>query len=904
MPKISQLPTLETITTGSIIPVVENSITQKLSVGKLYEFLSGTLDQTFATEIELMLSASSLVTTSSFNAYTASANTSSLVTTSSFNSYTSSNDGKWNTLGGQTGSFVTEAETGSFVTNVSMFLSKSIFDTYTGSAANAVSSAINAATSSLSSSNAALDNIQLFTSSFNTFTSSVNSFSASVIATGSLINTFTSSINSFSASVRASGSIINTFTSSLNTFSASVIATGSIINTFTSSVNTTTASLNTFSASVNGKTGSFATTGSNTFTGNITMISSSNLILRGPGEDGFSGSGDIIWQDGNGSEMARLWKSADNHRLTVSFTGSHNSYIFGTLIHSINLAEFGDLYYVSKSSFNTFTSSNDSKVNSLINKTGSYATTSSLSSSGNIQISGHSIAITASDFAYPIIISANRIVFTGSVQVGTGGEGFHNYGTSKFFEDAFFYKEISSPTINKFLETSSFNTFTSSVNSTTQSLNNFTASVIATGSNINSFTASVNGKTGSFATTGSNTFIGNQTISGSLNITPTHTGSVQPSIGDSLEGGKVAYILTSSDTGYDPTLIKGIIVATTDQSTGIEWYNGAFTTTSATGTAIGTGLSNTDAIIASQGAVTTNYAAGLARAYGGGGYSDWYLPSKDELNQLYLNRVAIGGFASAFYWSSTEATQFFTWRQNLNTGVQDTLGKSGLMYVRAIRTFSIPALTVVALGGNTTISGSLTITGSVNISGSTNITQYLTVGGNIINSSTATSLTLDGENVTVTGDLSVGGNDIKSNIGTTAIRLSGSSVSMPGPVTVTGSLNVSGSFIVTGSARGNVVPITIVSSTASLDMTSGSYFTLTLANTTNTHIRATSITPGVNATLLITTGTNSSASLSSLLLQPSGSSYTASLGSGKKDVLSLVAFDSTNMYVVSTKAMQ
>ena len=200
MPKISQLPTLENITTGSIIPVVENSITQKLSVGKLFEFLSGALDETFATETELMLTASggsfntsSLVTTSSFNSHSSSVNnttqslnnstielntvsasvilTGSIIntfsssvntTTASLNSYTSSNDGKWNTLGGQTGSFITEAETSSFVTNVSMFLSKSAFDTYTGSAATAVSSAINAATSSLSSSNAALDNIQLF----------------------------------------------------------------------------------------------------------------------------------------------------------------------------------------------------------------------------------------------------------------------------------------------------------------------------------------------------------------------------------------------------------------------------------------------------------------------------------------------------------------------------------------------------------------------------------------------------------------------------------------------------------------------------------------------------------------------------------------------------------------------
>ena len=87
-------------------------------------------------------------------------------------------------------------------------------------------------------------------------------------------------------------------------------------------------------------------------------------------------------------------------------------------------------------------------------------------------------------------------------------------------------------------------------------------------------------------------------------------------------------------------------------------------------------------------------------------------------------------------------------------------------------------------------------------------------------------------------------------------------------------------------------------------MNLGSYFTLTLANTVTTHIRATNIAPGMSATLLITTGTNSTASLSPVLLQPSGSAYSASVGVSKKDVLSLISFDSTNMYVVSTKAMQ
>lgn len=71
----------------------------------------------------------------------------------------------------------------------------------------------------------------------------------------------------------------------------------------------------------------------------------------------------------------------------------------------------------------------------------------------------------------------------------------------------------------------------------------------------------------------------------------------------------------------------------------ITWYilTGSFplyqgTNRGAIGTAIGTGFSNTNTIITSQGIIATNYAAGLVRAYTGGGYTDWYLPSKEELN--------------------------------------------------------------------------------------------------------------------------------------------------------------------------------------------------------------------------------------------------------------------------------
>ena len=70
--------------------------------------------------------------------------------------------------------------------------------------------------------------------------------------------------------------------------------------------------------------------------------------------------------------------------------------------------------------------------------------------------------------------------------------------------------------------------------------------------------------------------------------------------------------------------------------------------------------------------------------------SGWRLPTKEELNTLYLNKDKIGGFATFYYWSSTETVNFnspFAWYQYFGSGNQDGANKNDAYYVRAIRAF-------------------------------------------------------------------------------------------------------------------------------------------------------------------------------------------------------------------------
>jgi hypothetical protein len=89
------------------------------------------------------------------------------------------------------------------------------------------------------------------------------------------------------------------------------------------------------------------------------------------------------------------------------------------------------------------------------------------------------------------------------------------------------------------------------------------------------------------------------------------------------------------------------------------------------------------------------YAARLCADLSISGYNDWYLPSKDELNKLYLNRGFIGGFTTGNYWSSTEVTpggmggdiSQDAYYLDFSTGGSGSTAKSNTYLVRAIKYF-------------------------------------------------------------------------------------------------------------------------------------------------------------------------------------------------------------------------
>jgi hypothetical protein len=187
-----------------------------------------------------------------------------------------------------------------------------------------------------------------------------------------------------------------------------------------------------------------------------------------------------------------------------------------------------------------------------------------------------------------------------------------------------------------------------------------------------------------------------------------------------------------------------------------EW--GAYgTTIGGTDTAIGTGQTNTTAIIDKLGELEeSGKAAQLCDSYSVNGYSDWFLPSKDELNLMYTNLHAhgTGGFNTEYYWSSSEYSSNLAWIQRFSIGNQSYPGKYNINSVRAVRAFPLPPVNLSAL----TVTG-----GALSPVFDPDVTNYsITATGSI----TVTGIPVAGTTVTYQKNSGVSGNDNIFNFGT------------------------------------------------------------------------------------------------------------------------------------------
>jgi hypothetical protein len=175
---------------------------------------------------------------------------------------------------------------------------------------------------------------------------------------------------------------------------------------------------------------------------------------------------------------------------------------------------------------------------------------------------------------------------------------------------------------------------------------------------------------------------------------PSYQGVIGPktvvapvAIGDIYQGGMIVYLLQSGDPGYSASVQHGIIISTVDQSTGIFW--GTASSTVASSGAIGAGSGNTTGIV--NATTSEANAAKLCDDLVLNGYSDWYLPSEQELMNMVIYKTLFPApLPSGNYWTSTGLTT----TNNTNKATVIIAG-AGLTYasksnsnrVRAVRSF-------------------------------------------------------------------------------------------------------------------------------------------------------------------------------------------------------------------------
>ena len=420
--------------------------------------------------------------------------------------------------------------------------------------------------------------------------------------------------------------------------------------------------------------------------------------------------------------------------------------------------------------------------------------------------------------------------------------------------------------------------------STITALNQSTASLNQSTASLNAFTASQINLNATYATTGSNNFVGDQTITGSLVVT------------GEITANKLNVIIESSSVIFSSgSNIFGDAPSDTQTLNGTVYSNGNLYVTAEMSASTISGIGN-----------ATIYSASVASRLNNIQFSTSSLNNFSSSTNLYtasigLYTASLNTFTASLvgtnaFTASIKETNTFTASANLRLNSLETFSSSTNARLNSIE------IVTASLAGTNEFTASIkqTNTFTASIAGTNTFTASI-AGTNAFTASIAgtNAFTASIRN-TNTFTSSIAG----TNAFTASQLLLNARYATTGSNTFVGTEIITGSLKITGSAYGNIISTSIVSSTASIDMVAGNFFELTLADNTNTHIRPTNIASGETANLLITQGTNGTVSFSPEVKFPSNLPYVPSVTAGAKDILTFVTFNSTTaVYASSVKSL-
>lgn len=198
--------------------------------------------------------------------------------------------------------------------------------------------------------------------------------------------------------------------------------------------------------------------------------------------------------------------------------------------------------------------------------------------------------------------------------------------------------------------------------------------------------------------------------------------------------------------------------------------------------------------------------------------------------------------------------------------------------------------------GNLIVTGSITTSGSITISGSIASASYATTSSYTSNATTS-SYAVNATTSSYAVSATTASYAINSTTASYAVNATTASYALN---TTTASYALSASYATSTSLFGDVFPLSITSNTASLNVSTASFFTLQLNSGQNCYINPTNIKAGASIAIVVSTIGSATISFPPSVKQPSGSLYVPTTSIGK-DIITFISFDASSLYLTSVK---